>query len=59
MKGSPTQERVCHEMFIDNRPWDRYGFAPPPRGNFGDYNFHVVQCHTTFLKHVSPLTTIT
>ena len=28
------------------------------RGNFEYYNFHIAQCLTSFLKHVSPLTSV-
>ena len=31
----------------------------PPRGKIEDYNFHIALCLTSFLKHVSPLTSVT
>ena len=29
-----------------------------PRENFAGYDFHIAQCLTSFLKHVSPLTSV-
>ena len=30
-----------------------------PQGNFAYYDFHIAQCLTSFLKHVSPLLSVT
>ena len=34
-------------------------FFSPPRGNFEDDDFHIAQCLTCVLKHVSLLTSVT
>ena len=31
---------------------------PPPRGNFADDVIHIAGCLTSFLKYVTPLTSV-